>query len=126
MDRVIAAAILAMVISILAGPKFIAFLRVRELGQQIRDEMPAGHVVKQGTPTMGGLLMLLGATIPFLLLSRYTLPGLTVFAVTLGCGALGFLDDFIKLRHRRSLGLHGRWKLLMLVGITFFLGWAAV
>jgi phospho-N-acetylmuramoyl-pentapeptide-transferase len=125
-DRVIGAAILAMVFSILAGPKFIDFLRDRELGQQIREEGPAGHVVKQGTPTMGGLLMLIGASIPFLLLTKYTLPGLTVFAVTIGCGALGFLDDFIKLRHRRSLGLAGRWKLLLLVGITFFLGWAAV
>jgi phospho-N-acetylmuramoyl-pentapeptide-transferase len=126
MDRVIAAGILGMLISIVAGPKFIDFLRKRELGQQIREEGPAGHVVKQGTPTMGGLLIVIGATIPFLLLSRHTLPALAVFGVTIGCGALGFLDDFIKLRHRRSLGLHGRWKLLLLVGITFFLGWAAV
>jgi phospho-N-acetylmuramoyl-pentapeptide-transferase len=125
-DRVIAAAILAMVISILAGPKFIDFLRDRELGQQIREEGPAGHVVKQGTPTMGGLLIVIGATIPFLLLSHYTVPALAVFGVTLGCGAVGFLDDFIKLTHRRSLGLSGRWKLLLLVGISFFLGWAAV
>ena len=125
MDRVIAAAILAMVISILAGPKFIDFLRERELGQQIRDEMPPGHVVKQGTPTMGGLLMLLGAVIPFLILSKYTLPGLAILGVTLGCGAIGFMDDFIKLRHRRSLGLSGRWKLLLLVAISIFLGYAA-
>src|SRR4029453_18869741 len=76
MDRVIAAGILGMVIGILAGPKFIDFLRERELGQHIRDEMPAGHVVKQGTPTMGGLLIVIGAAIPFLLLSRYTLPAL--------------------------------------------------
>ncbi len=125
MDRVIAAAILAMVISILAGPKFIDFLRERELGQQIREDMPAGHVAKQGTPTMGGLLMLLGAVIPFLILSKYTLPGLAILGVTLGCGAIGFLDDFIKLRHRRSLGLSGRWKLLLLVAISIFLGYAA-
>ena len=125
MDRVIAAAILAMVISILAGPKFIDFLRDRELGQQIRDDMPAGHSVKQGTPTMGGLLMLFGAVIPFLILSKYTLPGLAILGVTLGCGAIGFLDDFIKLRHRRSLGLSGRWKLLLLVAISIFLGYAA-
>jgi phospho-N-acetylmuramoyl-pentapeptide-transferase len=125
MDRVIAAAILAMVISILVGPKFIDFLRERELGQQIREEGPAGHVVKQGTPTMGGLLMLLGAVIPFLILSKYTLPGLAILGVTLGCGAIGFLDDFIKLRHRRSLGLAGRWKLLLLVAISIFLGYAA-
>jgi phospho-N-acetylmuramoyl-pentapeptide-transferase len=124
-DRVIAAAILAMVISILAGPKFIDFLRDRELGQQIREEGPARHVAKQGTPTMGGLLMLLGALIPFLILGRYTLPGLAVLFVTFGCGAIGFMDDFIKLRHKRSLGLAGRWKLLLLVGISAVLGYCA-
>ena len=60
---------------------------------------------------MGGLLILLCALLPFLALSRFTLPALTVLFVTVGCGAIGFLDDFIKLRHRRSLGLAGRWKL---------------
>src|SRR3954451_1220305 len=125
MDRVIAAAILAMVIGILAGPKFIDFLRERELGQHIREEGPARHVVKQGTPTMGGLLMLFAALIPFLILGRYTLPGLAVLFVTLGCGGVGFLDDFIKLRHKRSLGLSGRWKLLLLLAISAVLGYAA-
>jgi phospho-N-acetylmuramoyl-pentapeptide-transferase len=125
MDRVIGAAILAMVISILAGPKFIDFLRERELGQHIREDMPAGHTVKQGTPTMGGLLMLMGALIPFLIFSEYTLPGLAILGVTLGCGAIGFLDDLTKLRHKRSLGLNGRWKLLLLLALTCFLGYAA-
>jgi phospho-N-acetylmuramoyl-pentapeptide-transferase len=74
--------------------------------------------VKQGTPVMGGLLILLCALLPFLALSQYTLPALTVLFVTVGCGAIGFLDDFVKLRHRRSLGLNGRWKLLLLLGIT--------
>src|SRR3954462_3292683 len=125
MDRVIAAAILAMVIGILAGPKFIDFLRERELGQHIREEGPARHVVKQGTPTMGGLLMLFAALIPFLILGRYTLPGLAVLFVTLGCGGVGFLHDFIKLRHKRSLGLSGRWQLLLLLIISAVLGYAA-
>ncbi|MBD0347848.1 MAG: phospho-N-acetylmuramoyl-pentapeptide-transferase [Thermoleophilia bacterium] len=126
MERVILAGIFGMLIAIVAGPKFIEFLRRNELGQQVREEGPAGHVVKQGTPVMGGLLIVIGAAIPFLALSQFTLPALTVFAVTVGCAAVGFIDDFIKLTHRRSLGLSGRWKLLMLAGITFFLGWAVV
>ena len=56
MVDVLIAGIVAMVISIVAGPRFIRFLRLREYGQPIREEGPAGHVVKQGTPTMGGLL----------------------------------------------------------------------
>ena len=78
------------------GPKFIEFLRRNELGQQIREEGPAGHVVKQGTPVMGGLLIVLCATLPFLALSRFTLPALTVLFLTVSCAAIGFLDDFIK------------------------------
>src|SRR5712691_6583356 len=118
MVRVLVAAIIAMVISILAGPKFIEFLRRNEFGQHIRDEGPAGHVEKQGTPIMGGLLILIAATIAFLALTRFKLPALTVLFVILGCGAIGFFDDFIKVTHRRSLGLAGRWKLVLLAGIT--------
>jgi phospho-N-acetylmuramoyl-pentapeptide-transferase len=122
MVRVLIAGLIAMVIAIVIGPKFIEFLRRNEIGQQIREEGPAGHVVKQGTPVMGGLLILLCALVPFLALSRYTLPALTVLFVTVGCGAIGFLDDFIKVRHRRSLGLSGRYKLALLVVITVVVG----
>ena len=125
MIRVLAAGVIAMIISIVIGPKFIAFLRRNEFGQHIREEMPEGHRVKQGTPTMGGLLILVVATVAFLAVSKYKVPALTVLFVTLACGAVGFLDDFIKLRHRRSLGLRGRWKLLLLGLITVGVGFAA-
>ncbi|HYM63442.1 MAG TPA: phospho-N-acetylmuramoyl-pentapeptide-transferase [Gaiellaceae bacterium] len=118
MTEVLLAGIIAMVISIGAGPKFIDFLRRNELGQHIREEGPKGHVKKQGTPTMGGLLIMLSMAVPFLLFSEHTLPALTAFFVTLGCAAIGFVDDWTKLTHRRSLGLAGRWKLLGLGAIT--------
>ena len=118
MVRVLIAGLIAMVIAVVIGPKFIEFLKRNELGQPIREEGPPGHVVKQGTPVMGGLLILLAATIPFLALTTYTLPALTVFGIAVGCGLIGFADDFIKIRHRRSLGLRGRWKLLLLAAIT--------
>lgn len=124
MERVLIAGLIAMVVSVMIGPKFIEFLRRNELGQPIREEGPAGHVVKQGTPVMGGLLILLCAMLPFLALSKFTLPALTVLFTTVGCAAVGFLDDFIKLRHRRSLGLAGRWKLILLAGITIVVGFA--
>src|SRR5438309_102294 len=125
MAKVLVAALVAMIIAILAGPTFISFLRRNEFGQQIREEMPAHHVEKQGTPTMGGLLIVAAATIAFLSLSTFTLPALTVLGTTLGCGAIGFLDDFIKQRHRRSLGLQGRWKIAMLIAVTVAVGYAA-
>jgi phospho-N-acetylmuramoyl-pentapeptide-transferase len=116
--EVLLAGIMAMVISIAAGPKFIEFLRRNELGQHIREEGPERHVTKQGTPTMGGLLIMISMSVPFLVFTERTLPALTAFFVTLACAAIGFVDDWTKLTHRRSLGLAGRWKLLLLALIT--------
>ena len=118
MVPVLLAGILAMALAIVAGPKFIEFLRQNELGQQIREEGPRGHVIKQGTPTMGGLLIMISMAIPFLVFSKHTVPALTVLFVTLACAGIGLVDDWMKLRHRRSLGLSGRWKMLLLAGIT--------
>jgi phospho-N-acetylmuramoyl-pentapeptide-transferase len=123
--RVLAAGVIAMVLSLIIGPRFIAFLRRNEFGQHIREEGPEAHRVKQGTPTMGGLLILVVAAVAFLGVSKYKVPALTVLFVTLGCGAVGFLDDFIKLTHRRSLGLRGRWKMLLLALITVGVVFAA-
>jgi phospho-N-acetylmuramoyl-pentapeptide-transferase len=118
MALVLVAALVALIISILAGPIFIDFLRQRALGQHIREEGPEHHSVKRGTPTMGGLLIVLSASIAFLATSSYTLPALTIFGTMLACGAIGFLDDYTKFRHQRSLGLPGRWKMLLLLGIA--------
>ena len=84
MIRVLAAAVVAMIVSVVVGPKFIAFLRRNEFGQHVREELPEGHRVKQGTPTMGGLLILVVATAAFLAFSKYKVPALTVLFVTLG------------------------------------------
>lgn len=125
MARVLVAALVAMIIAILSGPTFIAFLRRNEYGQQIREEGLAHHAEKKGTPTMGGLLIMLAAAIAFLTLTYWTLPALTIFGCAIACGAVGFLDDFIKLHRRRSLGLSGRWKMLFLLCITVAVGFAA-
>jgi phospho-N-acetylmuramoyl-pentapeptide-transferase len=118
MVPVLIAGLLAMVAAVVIGPKFIERLRARNLGQQIREEGPATHQVKQGTPTMGGVLIVGTAVIPFLAVSQYTTEAFTVLFVTLGCCAIGFLDDYLKLSRRHSLGLPGRWKMVMLVAVT--------
>ena len=122
MTRVLIAALVALIVSILIGPRFIDFLRSNEFGQHIREEGPEHHMSKQGTPTMGGLMILFAATIAVLSMTHFTLQGLTVLFATLACGAIGFLDDFIKLTHRRSLGLSGRWKMLLLVAVAAIVG----
>ena len=118
MVRVLIAGVVALLVSILLAPRLIEFLRRRAYGQHIREEGPKHHIVKAGTPTFGGLVILSAFTIAFLVLSEYTTNALLVLFVTLGCAAIGFIDDAIKLTHKRSLGLAGRWKLVMLAGIT--------
>ncbi len=114
MAHVLVAALIALVISILAGPAFIAYLRRRSYGQMIREEGPQHHMAKQGTPTMGGVLIVVSASIAFLATSQRTLPALAIFGTMLACGAVGFVDDFKKQLGQRSLGLSGRYKMLFL------------
>ena len=121
---ILVAALIPALVVVVIGPKFIEVLRSRNLGQQIRAEGPATHVVKQGTPTMGGLLIIASAVIPFLAVSQYTAEGLTVLLIVVGCALIGFTDDYLKVRRRRSLGLRGRWKMLGLVLITAGVAWA--
>src|SRR5215211_3640122 len=101
----------SLLICMFLGPRFIDYLRLKEFGQQIREEGPAGHHGKAGTPTMGGLVIFIAIAVPFLILSDYRTSSLAVLATALAMAALGFADDIIKLRRRRSLGVSGRTKL---------------
>jgi phospho-N-acetylmuramoyl-pentapeptide-transferase len=115
----------AMLICIFLGPKFIEFLRVREFGQQIREEGPEEHHEKAGTPTMGGLVIFTAISIPYLVLSDRDTQSLAVFGVALGCAAIGFADDYLKITRRRSLGLSARYKLLMQLALALGLWYVA-
>ena len=123
--EVLIAGMAAMLITIFLGPKFIAYLRVKEFGQQIREDGPEGHHEKAGTPTMGGLILFLAIAIPYLVLSDRDTQSLAVFGVAIACAALGFADDFIKISKRRSLGLSARYKLLGQIAIALALWWVA-
>ena len=103
----------SLLICMFLGPRFIEFLRVKEFGQQIREEGPVGHHGKAGTPTMGGLVVMLAVCVPFLIISDYYAASLCVLATALAMTALGFADDMIKLRKRRSLGVSGKTKLVV-------------
>jgi phospho-N-acetylmuramoyl-pentapeptide-transferase len=103
----------SLLICMFLGPRFIEYLRLQEFGQHIREEGPAGHHGKAGTPTMGGLAIFLAVCVPFLILSEYRAASLAVLGTSLAMAALGFADDMIKLRKRRSLGVSGRIKLLV-------------
>ncbi len=125
MGEIVIGALASMLICLFLSPRFIVFLRGREFGQHIREEGPAGHQTKAGTPTMGGLIIFTAIIVPFLVLSDHSVAAMTVFFVALGCAALGFADDYIKIVKRRSLGLSARYKLLGQVVLALGLWWVA-
>jgi len=111
--RAIMATITAMLISFLVAPWFIQKLRGKQISQIIREEGPATHRAKAGTPTMGGALILLSVLLPTLLWANATnVFVLVTTAVTAGYGLIGFIDDRMKISGASSRGLPGRYKLL--------------
>src|ERR671917_847367 len=87
----------SLLICVFLGPKFIEQLRIREFGQHIREEGPEGHHGKAGTPTMGGLVIFLSVSVPFLILTDYRAVSLAVFGTAIATAALGFADDWTKI-----------------------------
>src|SRR5579859_5116447 len=123
--RVLIAGTAALLLCLFLSPKFIEFLRRREFGQNIREEGPEGHKTKAGTPTMGGIIIMLAFAIPFLILSTRDWRSIGVLGATLACAALGFADDYTKIIKRRSLGLRARTKLAVTIAISLGLWWVA-
>jgi phospho-N-acetylmuramoyl-pentapeptide-transferase len=125
LGRILISGTASLLICVFVAPRFIAFLRRREFGQNIREEGPAGHRTKAGTPTMGGLIIFLAIAVPFLILTDYDWQSMGVFGVALACALLGFADDYTKIVRRRSLGLRGRTKLVITFAISLVLWWVA-
>jgi phospho-N-acetylmuramoyl-pentapeptide-transferase len=110
--RTVFASLTALLIGLLIGPYVIDRLREFQIGQYIREEGPQSHQKKSGTPTMGGVLICISILIPTLLWSDLSNPYVwLVMLSTLGFGAIGFADDYIKVVHRRNQGLTARQKL---------------
>jgi len=98
-------------LAVIAGPLCIPLLRRLKFGQQIRQDGPQGHLKKAGTPTMGGIIILLAFTLSFLKFSVMNTDFVVLLVATLGFGLVGFLDDYIKIVFKRSLGLTAMQKL---------------
>lgn len=118
----------ALFIGLLIGPRFIGWLRIRQgKGQPIRDDGPQTHLAKRGTPTMGGLMILTSVTISLLL--WMDLSNMFVWAclfVTLGFGAIGFLDDYDKVKKASHKGVSGKVRLLAEFVIAGLASWMIV
>jgi phospho-N-acetylmuramoyl-pentapeptide-transferase len=111
--RAAGATVTALLLAFLVGPSIIARLRARKVGQVIRAEGPASHQVKRGTPTMGGLIILLATIVPTLLWAPLTNRFVLVAMIsTLWMGCIGFIDDYLKIVQGKSRGLVAKYKLI--------------
>ncbi|ACV61938.1 phospho-N-acetylmuramoyl-pentapeptide-transferas e [Desulfofarcimen acetoxidans DSM 771] len=116
----------SLAVTLFSGPVVIPLLRRLKFGQQIRDDGPQRHLKKAGTPTMGGIMFLLGVVVAGLWLGNKSAEGMMLLGITLGFGLIGFLDDYIKVVLKRSLGLRAREKLLGQFVLAIILVWFAV
>jgi phospho-N-acetylmuramoyl-pentapeptide-transferase len=111
--RAAGAMLTALLLAFVAGPSIIARLKARKIGQVIRSEGLASHQGKRGTPTMGGMIILLATVIPTLLwaplTNRFVIVALLAMLWT---GAIGFVDDYLKIVEGKSRGLVAKWKLV--------------
>jgi phospho-N-acetylmuramoyl-pentapeptide-transferase len=121
--RAAGATVTALLVAFVFGPGIIRMLRRRNVGQVIRAEGPTSHAAKRGTPTMGGLIIILGTVVPTLvwarLDSRYVVVALVA---TLWMGTIGFIDDYLKIVRGKSQGLVARWKLIGQISFGAALG----
>ena len=125
MIRLVLAAGIASLVSLVGARVLITWLTRRSIGQPIHEDVPEGHTIKAGTPTMGGLAIVAGGICGYLVSDLYdgvfTWTGLATMGAIAGAGFVGFLDDWIKIANERNLGLNKRAKMigLLVVAITF-------
>jgi phospho-N-acetylmuramoyl-pentapeptide-transferase len=117
------ALILSLVISLVFGKKIIRYLQVKQVGETIRDLGLQGQMSKQGTPTMGGLIILACILLPTLLFAKlHNVYIIALIVSTIGLGAIGFLDDYIKVFKKNKEGLAGRFKVVGQISVGIFVG----
>lgn len=112
-QNIIFSVITTILITILLGKFIIKQLRKQEIGQEIRDDGPKSHLKKEGTPTMGGIIFLLASLISTFLFRLWTIEIFIIWMGIFTFGGIGFIDDFLKLVMKRSLGLNEKQKLIL-------------
>jgi phospho-N-acetylmuramoyl-pentapeptide-transferase len=121
--RTALAGITALLLSLLFGPLFIRLLKKRQIGQEIRSDGPQSHFSKKGTPSMGGLLIIGATVIPTLLWGELSNTYVWLAMGTMvAFGLIGWLDDYLKFRRKRSLGLIARYKLVLQCSLAVIVG----
>ena len=115
MFSVILAAAIAFTVTITLGSKFIGFLQIKKFGQFVREEGPQTHLIKQGTPTMGGVVMLVGLVSALVVVARPNVLTLTTLLLVSAVAGIGLYDDWQKISNKRNEGLRARYKAFLLI-----------
>ena len=122
--RTAMAVILSLLLTTVYGSRLIRILRAKQVGETVRNLGLDGQIQKQGTPTMGGLIILLGILAPTLLFARIdNIYIILMLITTVWMGAIGFVDDYIKVFKKDKEGLAGRFKIMGQVGLALIIGW---
>ena len=121
--RAVGAALSALIISFLFGPKIIRTLKSHQIGETIRSDGPESHLKKEGTPTMGGIIVLLAVILPTFLWAKLDDKHiLLILLATMWMGAIGFLDDYLKVVKKYSRGLIARYKMAGQISLGLIVG----
>src|SRR5476651_1629432 len=122
--RMAMAVITSLLVTTVFGRRLIDYLRFKQVGETVRNLGLEGQMQKAGTPTMGGLIIILGILIPTLLFAKLdNVYVILMLITTVWLGAIGFLDDYIKIFKKNKEGLAGRFKITGQVGLALFIGW---
>ena len=115
--------IIALIITTITGKKIIEYLQKKQIGETIRDLGLEGQMAKKGTPTMGGVIIILAIIVPCLLVSKLgNIYMILMLITTVFLGTIGFLDDYIKVFKKDKEGLHGRFKIIGQIGLGLIVG----
>src|SRR5260370_127309 len=115
--------IISLIVTTVFGHRLIEYLRFKQVGESIRNLGLEGQMQKTGTPTMGGIIIILGILIPTLLFAKLgNIYVIMMLVTTLWLGAIGFLDDYIKVFKKNKKGLAGKFKITGEVGLALFIG----
>src|ERR1700756_1307121 len=121
--RMAMAVITSLIVTTVYGRRLIDYLRFKQVGETVRNLGLEGQMQKAGTPTMGGIIIILGTVVPTLLFAKIdNIYIIMMLVTTLWLGAIGFLDDYIKVFKKNKEGLAGKFKIVGQVGLALFIG----
>ena len=126
LGKIVFAALISGGLSLILSPLWIRYQRYRRMGQKIRIDGPRSHSIKSGTPTMGGVVIIVSCLIASMITGTFSKQAILVLVAYVLCGVIGFIDDFISIKKDRSLGLHASAKFFAQIAVAALFAFLAI